>query len=146
MLRQISLPFHIQTQMGKCKGELILLDWPKRTRKNTLQLCRDSHYLTQHGRGCDFCGNSVIGAIVSSPEDTTLCIWLLHYHPTAMLSEWQRGNTSTAAIQHVYRGSNQVSISDIQLRGFLGVPDTVSGPLNVPLNYLVILHQIQLKA
>ena len=26
------------------------------------------------------------------------------------------------------------------LRGHLGVPDTVSGPLNVPLNYLVILH------
>ncbi len=32
------------------------------------------------------------------------------------------------------------------LRGHLGVPDTVSGPLNVPLYYLVILHKIQLKA
>ena len=32
------------------------------------------------------------------------------------------------------------------LRGHLGVPDTVSGPLMVPLNYLVILHLIHLKA
>ncbi len=32
------------------------------------------------------------------------------------------------------------------LRGHLGVPDTVSEPLNVPLNYLVILHLIHLKA
>ncbi len=34
----------------------------------------------------------------------------------------------------------------MHLRGHLGVPDTVYGPLNAPLNYLVILHQIQLKA
>ena len=32
------------------------------------------------------------------------------------------------------------------LRGHLGVPDTVSEPLIVPLNYLVILHLIHLKA
>ncbi len=32
------------------------------------------------------------------------------------------------------------------LRGHLGVPDTVSGPLIVPLNYLTILHLIRLKA
>ncbi len=32
------------------------------------------------------------------------------------------------------------------LRGHLGVPDTVSEPPIVPLNYLVILHLIQLKA
>ncbi len=31
------------------------------------------------------------------------------------------------------------------LRGHLGVSDTVSGPLIVPLNYLVILHLIHLK-
>ncbi len=27
-----------------------------------------------------------------------------------------------------------------ELRGHLGVPDTVSGPLIVPLNYPVVLH------
>ncbi len=32
------------------------------------------------------------------------------------------------------------------LRGHLGVPDTVSEPLIVPLNYLVILHLIHLNA
>ena len=32
------------------------------------------------------------------------------------------------------------------LGGHLGVPDTASRPLIVPLNYLVILHLIQLKA
>ncbi len=31
----------------------------------------------------------------------------------------------------------------VHLTKRLGVPDTVSGPLIVPLNYLVILHQIQ---
>ncbi len=36
--------------------------------------------------------------------------------------------------------------SKMLLRGHLGVPDTVSEPLIVPLNYLVILHLIHLKA
>ncbi len=38
----------------------------------------------------DFCGNCVIGTNVTSPEDTT--------------------EQTNAAIQYVYRGSNQVSI------------------------------------
>ena len=33
----------------------------------------------------------------------------------------------------------------IKLRGHLGVPDIVSEPVIVPLNYLVILHLIHLK-
>ena len=44
----------------------------------------------------DFCGNCVIGTNVTSPEDTTVYIWLLHSHPTAMLSELQRGSCVTA--------------------------------------------------
>ena len=35
---------------------------------------------------------------------------------------------------------------DCILRGHLGLPETVSEPLIVPLNYLVILHLIHLKA
>ncbi len=37
-------------------------------------------------------------------------------------------------------------LGNINLRGHLGVPDTVSGLLIVPLNYLVILHWIHPKA
>ena len=42
-------------------------------------------------------------------------------------------------ILHVGTGVSTLVILVI-LRGHLGVPDTVSGPLIVPLNYLVILH------
>ncbi len=48
----------------------------------------------------------------------------------------QKVKHTQASIGKAYANSGE----NLNLRGHLGVPDTVSGPLIVPLNYLVILH------
>ncbi len=53
----------------------------------------------------DFSGNCVIGSSVSSPEDTTLYIWLFHYMERGQI--WEQ---TSAAMQYVSRGSNQASL------------------------------------
>ena len=52
----------------------------------------------------------------------------------------------TSCTLQLQAGMVNLLILQTHLRGHQGVPDTVSGPLIVPLNYFAILPQIQLKA